>query len=63
MTITLKVRVIPKKRFRKEIGKYNADWNGIDTITLRKDRKGIKRYNDFIHEMKHVWVDLIDNDR
>ena len=62
--VRLKVLILPEDEFDKYFGVDEwAIWDDIHmTVVLRASRKGSKRLSDFIHEMKHVWVDVIDDE-
>jgi len=63
--ITIKIEILPKGEYNRRFGTGDfAQWEpSNNTVSLRKSRKGLKRLKDFLHEMKHLWVDRIDNDR
>lgn len=64
--VRLTILIVPKDGWKHGGGGHNnwAEWDAdTNTISLREERIGINRLADFLHEMKHVWVDRIDNDR
>ena len=62
--VKLRVLILPDTVFEKNFGEKEwAFWDDRNqAIALRESRKGLKRLSDFLHEMKHVWVDLIDDE-
>jgi len=63
--ITLRVYILPDGEFDKQFGKSTwSMWDDVAfAVILRESRTGLLRLSDFLHEMKHVWVDAIDNEQ
>jgi len=63
--ITLRVYILPDLEFNKQFGTSTLSmWDDeAMAVILRENRTGLLRLSDFLHEMKHVWVDAIDNER